>query len=187
MAKRLTIKEAERRHLDMVKGQRWHGCEARYKYTCEKHGVYLQRFQNHNNGGRCKICGRARVDLAKRTAEGLSITPEYQTVVRHFEMIFNSKNPRNKYYKGMPFFDEWNLTKGGTYVAAAKWIVGNIGKRPEGASLHIVEHEKGFMPGNLEWAHPRKQMAQQMFKIIADLKHRIKELELENANLKSNS
>jgi len=74
----------------------------------------------------------------------------------------------------MPFFDAWNPDKGGSFDAGAQWIIENIGKRPEGCSLHIVEHEKGFVPGNLEWAHPQKQSAQKMFKIIADQRHEIR-------------
>jgi hypothetical protein len=60
-----------------------------------------------------------------------------------------------------------------------------LGTRPKGSTLHIIEHEKGFVPGNLEWAHPRKQNNQQMFKIIAQQRHRIKQLEAEIALLKA--
>lgn len=33
------------------------------------------------------------------------------------------------------------------------------------------------MPGNLEWAYPRRQNNQQMFKIIAQQKHKLKHLQ----------
>jgi len=85
----------------------------------------------------------------------------------------------------MPFFDGWNTAKGGSPAVAALWILDKLGKRPEGSTLHIIDHEKGFVPGNLEWTHPRKQSNQQMFKIIAQLKHRVRELEEEVHLLKA--
>jgi len=102
---------------------------------------------------------------------------ELQSVRFHHRAIFNPKDKSHKNYIGMPFFDLWNPDKGGSFKAGEKWIVENLGKRPEGSTLHVVAHEKGFTPDNLEWAHPRKQVHQQMHKIIAQQKHRIKELE----------
>jgi hypothetical protein len=43
--------------------------------------------------------------------------------------------------------------------------------------MHIIDHALGFVPGNLEWTHPRKQAHQQMCKIIAQQRNRIKKLE----------
>jgi hypothetical protein len=174
MARRLTIQEAEQRHPDLVKGQRWRKVEAEYRYNCNKHGVYLQQFHAHNNGQGCPKCYFERLC----TTNGLSRDPEYCTVVSHFYYIFTLKSSVYRNYKGMPFFDGWNPKKGGSYLAGAEWIIKNLGRRPKGASMHIVDHEKGFVPNNLEWAYPIKQSAQKMFKIIANLKHRIKELEL---------
>jgi hypothetical protein len=101
---------------------------------------------------------------------------EIASVRHHYGNIVNIKT-RLKSYEGMPFYDGWNPRKGGSYRAGEQWIIENLGKRPKGCSLHIVEHEKGFVPGNLEWTHPKKQKAEQMFKIIANQKHRIKQLE----------
>ena len=175
MGRILTIKEAEKRHSDLVKGQKWIGARETYKYFCKKHGIYTQIFNNHDQGRWCPKCWHME-GLKRRVAEGMSHTPEYTTVTGHFRFIF-SKNSGNKNYVGMPFYDNWNPNKGGSWLNEAKWIIKNLGKRPKGASLHIIEHEKGFIPGNLEWAYPNKQSAQKMFKIIANLKHRIKELE----------
>ncbi len=112
-------------------------------------------------------------------------SPEQNSVRHHRYAILSSKNPRNANYKGMPFFDGWNPKKGGSSKAGADWIIANLGKRPKGCSLHIIDHAKGFVPGNLEWASPQKQNNQRMFLIIAQLKHRIKELEAEVAQLKA--
>jgi hypothetical protein len=177
MPSRLTIEEAEQRHPDLVKGQKWRLSRFNYAYHCVKHGDYLQDFNNHDNRKGCPECGYIKAGDTHRTAEGLSHTPEYVTVDRHFNVILRIKNKKHKSYRGMPFFDGWNPKKGGTFLSGAKWIIDNLGKRPKGCSMHIVDHEKGFVPGNLEWAGPKKQTAQQMFKIIADLKCRIKELE----------
>ena len=75
--------------------------------------------------------------------------------------------------------------KGRFISSRSLWITTNLGKRPKGSTLHIVHHDVGFVPGNLEWTHPRKQSNQQMFKIIAQQRHRIKELEAEVALLKA--
>ncbi len=115
----------------------------------------------------------------KRTPihSGLSETPEYRTVRGHHHDIFNSNSSARRNYRGMPFFDSWNPDKGGSWAAGAKWIIENLGKRPtKDSSLHIVKHEKGFVPGNLEWASKKKQSAEQMFKIIANQQNQIKRL-----------
>jgi hypothetical protein len=173
MGKSLTIKKAERRHVDLIKGQIWLGSRAEYKYLCKEHGVYLQIFNNHDSGKGCQKCGLARI----RRAGGLSGTPEYRTVRHHFYYIFSSKHMHHESYRGMPFFNAWNPNKKGSWLIGARWIVTNLGKKPKGHTMHIVDHEKGFTPGNLEWADSRKQSAEKMFKIISNLKHRIKELE----------
>lgn len=103
--------------------------------------------------------------------------PELVSTYNHYKLIFKTHHLSHKNYKGMPFFDEWNPKKGGSLKAGADWIVKNIGKRPRGATLHIIEHSEGFVPGNLEWTYPRKQNNQQMFKIIAQQRNRIKKLE----------
>ena|ERR1700676_1805723 len=101
---------------------------------------------------------------------------EYIAVSSHHYSIFKSKQLSQKNYKGMVFFDSWNPDKGGSFQAGAEWIISNLGKRPEDTSLHIIDHSLGFVPGNLEWTHPRKQTNQQMFKIIAQQHHEIKSL-----------
>jgi len=106
----------------------------------------------------------------------ISVSPEFRTAILHYECIRRGLSG----YKGMPFYKPWRPNKKlycRTFEAAAMWIRENLGPRPIGASLHVIDHEKGFVPGNLEWTYPRKQVNQQMYKIIAQLKHRIKILE----------
>ena len=78
----------------------------------------------------------------------------------------------------MPFFDEWNPNKGGFLWRGADWIVQNLGKRPGvNWSLDIVEHEKGFVPGNLRWASRKTQRLNQMHKKLG--LYSIEELRIE--------
>lgn len=103
--------------------------------------------------------------------------PERTTVHTHYQLIFNPNSRQHRNYKGMPFYEKWNPKRGGSYDAAEKWIIENLGRRPKGTSLHIVDPILGFVPGNMEWTHRRKQNREQLVKIIARQKHRIKELE----------
>jgi hypothetical protein len=101
---------------------------------------------------------------------------EIATVRSHYKFIFKCKSPCSRSYKGMSFYDGWNPDKGGSYKAGGEWIIENIGKCPENSSLHIIHHDIGFMPGNLEWTYPKKQNNQQMYKIIAQQRHQIRNL-----------
>jgi hypothetical protein len=130
---------------------------------------YPEKF-NHLKQGRLR---------SRRLLEGMSRTPEYRTAMYHHWLIFKACRKRARTYKGMPYHDEWNPYTDGSYEAAARWIVTNIGSRslqPAGSSLHIVKHSKGFVPGNLTWASSGKQTAEQMFKIIARQQKALREL-----------
>jgi len=118
----------------------------------------------------------AAYKASKRAYSGVCTTPEFRTITFHYNYIFKSRSPKAKNYKGMPFFDAWNPSKGGSFKAAYDWIIKNLGKRPENTSMHIIKHELGFVPDNLSWTHPKGQTANQMFRIIANLRFEIKEL-----------
>ncbi len=50
----------------MVKGQRWSGVMAKYRFRCKKHGKYQQAFHHHNNGDGCPTCsGNKRLTIAE--------------------------------------------------------------------------------------------------------------------------
>ena len=131
---------------------------------------------------RCKSCAKAVMNTAHKDWE--SSHPEWASVRNHYSFIFKEQYRQHKNYKDMPFFDGWNPAKGGSFMAGAEWIIFNLGRRPEGCSLHVIHHDLGFVPGNLEWTHRKKQSNQQMFKIIAQQRHRIEELEKEVEGLK---
>lgn len=78
-----------------------------------------------------------------------AVRPEYRTVYEHHRFIFRRQNPN---YCGMPFYDQWNPDKGGSFIFGLHWILKHLGKRPSSRhSLDIIEHYKGFVPGNLRW------------------------------------
>ena len=138
-----------------------------------KRMVGAHKLFNGNSRGRLPLTNSG---LGSRDKKGKQ-RPEYKTVAAHYYWIVKSKEARLAAYKGMPFFDGWNPDKDGSCLNGMIWIIENLGKRPKGSSIHIIDHEKGFVPGNLEWASKRKQNNQQMFKIIAQQRHHIKELE----------
>jgi hypothetical protein len=111
---------------------------------------------------------------------------ERKSIMAHHRFIFKPTDKYHRSYRGMPFFDAWNPDKGGSFDAAESWIIKNLGRRPEKSTLHIVNHNLGFVPGNLEWTHPRKQISQQMHKIIAQQRNFIKKLEAQIRELKAN-
>lgn len=98
---------------------------------------------------------------------GFRNTPEYNSVMNHYGVIFRSSSPQHKYYHEMPFYDGWNPRKGGELWLGAKWIIDNLGSKPGlNWSLDIVEHAIGFMPGNLRWALKDIQMRNQRHRIL---------------------
>jgi hypothetical protein len=143
----------------------------------KNHGLWRKRHPEKVAAGLKRYREEHRVELNTYGKKYRKEHPEEASVRTHHRSFFNRTSANYKYYQGMPFAEEWNPDKGGSLRAGADWIIRNLGRRPKGSSLHIVEHEKGFVPGNLEWTAPTKQANQQMFKIIAQLRHRIKELE----------
>jgi hypothetical protein len=93
------------------------------------------------------------------------VIPEFATVSGHLHLIRNLSMKAHKNYRGMPFFDAWNPDKGGKIWLGAKWIIDNLGEKPgDEWSLDIVEHVKGFVPGNLRWAKREIQKRNQRHK-----------------------
>lgn len=96
---------------------------------------------------------------AVRRANGYSGTPEYKTVWSHHYWIFNCSDKAKTTYKNMPFHKAWNPLLGGALWKGAQWILNTLGKRPsKDWSLDVINHDKGFVPGNLRWAHQTTQI-----------------------------
>lgn len=108
-----------------------------------------------------------------------------RTVSNHYRSIFLTSDSVTPTYKGMIFEDAWNPAKGGSFNVGALWIMKNLGQRPENRSLHVMRQEVGFVPGNLEWADAKKQVAEQMHRILRDLRRQIAEKDIKIKVLES--
>lgn len=98
---------------------------------------------------------------------GKSTTPEYETVKSHHNHVFKKET---RWYKNMPFYDEWNPDKGGSFYAGYLWILENLGPRPGSEwSLDIINHSIGFVPGNLRWANKFQQVLNQKHRLLGQV------------------
>ena len=97
--------------------------------------------------------------------------PELTTAHNHLRAILKSSWWAHKYYKGMPIFSEWDPGRTpGAAKRAAHWIRQNLGKRPTcNWSLDIVDHAKGFVPGNLRWAKRNMQIGNQQHRFLGQI------------------
>lgn len=109
--------------------------------------------------------------------------PERNCVANHYQLIFGRPG-KHLTYKGMPFFDGWNPKKGGCFVDGGDWIVQNLGPRPKGCSIDIVDRLLGFVPGNLKWSTPKGQAWNQMHRTITEQRNLIDSLTEELNTLK---
>lgn len=104
-----------------------------------------------------KGCGYTYADKKNR--------PEYTTVCNHYRYIFTFGIRCHDNYVGLPYCDDWNPKKGGSFPKGAKWIIENLGYKPgPDWSIDIIEHNKGFVPGNLRWALRKQQLRNQQHK-----------------------
>lgn len=103
---------------------------------------------------------------------------EYHTVRGHHYLIFTSVNPRHKNYKGMPFHEAWDPRKGGSISEGVAWILENLGPKPgPNWSMDIIEHKKGFVPGNIRWAYKYLQARNKIHRTLG--RFNITELKIE--------
>lgn len=121
---------------------------------------------------------------------------EYATVYGHWTNIFHpNSETKQRCYADMPFHAAWNPDKGGSFKAGMLDLIADIGERavwakehgvPErSVSLHIIDHAKGFVPGNLAWETKAVQSREQMCHLIAKLSHENIQLKKENRQLRA--
>lgn len=122
--------------------------------------------------GRTKSCGCFKTEAAKNRCgakshafkHGGTISKYsyiYRTWTAHLRNILSEKAKYHKYYKNMPIFPEWDRTflKNSAYLHFEKYILETLGPRPgKEWSLDIIDHTKGFVPGNLRWAQFQEQV-----------------------------
>jgi hypothetical protein len=137
------------------------GC-FRTRWICEQDGIERAVFADGLIYG-CTKGLRNMHGLSRRDGKP---APEYKSVKEHYLIIFDTKG-RYPTYQGMPFCEDWNPQKGGAYWKGAKWIINNLGQKPGPSwSLDIIEHERGFVPGNLRWALKKSQTRNQQHRIL---------------------
>jgi hypothetical protein len=90
---------------------------AAYHKAHKKEENARRRRHHHNNKTKSLKTQR---NWRKRSVERI-------TIVSHYYAIFSTKSFKHKNYKGMPFFDEWNPDKGGSFDGGAEWIIKNLG------------------------------------------------------------
>lgn len=144
----------------------------RMRWLCDRRGVQLTVFANQLITGRCS---------GKRELHGFSKThlAIYSTVRNHWRWITTINDPNHAKYAGMPFESSWNPDLHlGRLGAGVQWILENLGPKPgPNWSLDIIEHEKGFVPGNLRWAEHRTQRDNQRYRKLGHCS--IEEIEVE--------
>lgn len=72
------------------------------------------------------------------------------------------ENPNNRKYRrygarGILVCDEWRNDP----AAFIAWIEQNLGQRPAGMTLDRIDNDGNYEPGNVRWATPRQQRANQ--------------------------
>jgi hypothetical protein len=83
---------------------------------------------------------------------GMTGTPEYRAWLG---MLARCYNPNVKYYeryggRGIKVCDEWRNSFENFYAY--------IGPRPKGTSVNRIDNDKGYEPGNVEWATQQTQV-----------------------------
>ena len=121
--------------------------------------------------GRCRRHDNAFRQPSKQ--EKQAKRREYYLICAHQQAIRNGIGS----YKDMPVFAAWDTAEGGSPLMAEKWILENLGKRPNDGQrwdLHIVDRSLGLVPGNLRWLPRNKHKQEEL----------IAKLMLENQNLR---
>jgi hypothetical protein len=124
-------------------------CECGVEKYVQRHSLITGKTKS------CRTCCGAHGHVR----HGLSSTPEYQTVRRHYRYIFEDFHPKYKWYKGMPFEPDWSFQTGGAIWKGAQWIRENLGLRPTSEhTMDIINRDLGFVKGNLRWATRKEQV-----------------------------
>jgi hypothetical protein len=128
--------------------------------------------KNHPNFGFivCVICGRKDKRTGALQKVCVVCRPAYlkvyTSVLNHRRYIKNGDGS----YKGMPFHKAWGKRP---FLAPAQ-IIKDIGAASnKNFSLDVIDHVKGFVPGNLQWSEPKGQSFNKMAKKVSRLRKQL--------------
>jgi len=107
--------------------------------------------------GHTKSCKCLQIDTVTKNnyRHGQVSTMLYSLWANIRSRTVTGSSDKRKGYKGRgitmhtPWVDD--------FVSFHTWIVENLGERPQGLSLNRLDNDKGYEPGNLEWATPKQQ------------------------------
>lgn len=100
--------------------------------------------------------GKARqCESCRSTTHGLSQTTEYATAHDAIRRCEDEEHAHYRDYgaRGIKIWSGWSGTSTGERAAAmARWLIENLGQRPEGLVLDRIDNNRDYVPGNLRWA-----------------------------------
>jgi len=132
---------------------------------------------DHLRSGNDKSCGHYRASGAWRPVRPkrlhltvkvrLHVDPEAladRAVIRRAwnsvkDRCLNPNTPHYRHYggRGISLWEPWVSDS----TAFTDWIMANLGPRPDGMTLDRIDNDLGYQPGNLRWATPSQQSANQ--------------------------
>lgn len=108
--------------------------------------------------GQTKSCGC----LIKHTTHG-DASSDHKKRDYYYKLLYRMKarcyNPNNnRYYtygaRGIKICDEWI----NDHLSLKRWIIDNLGERPDNMTLDRINNDGNYEPGNLRWATMSTQM-----------------------------
>ncbi len=65
----------------------------------------------------------------------------------------NATGYKNYGGRGIIMFELWK----NSYIEFKKWIINNLGERPDGFSIDRINNDYGYFPNNVRWASSKEQ------------------------------
>jgi hypothetical protein len=130
--------------------------KAKWTCACDCGGVRADIEGQNLREGKSRSCGclRREVSSAVHKTHGMSKTPEYQAWTNLKQRCLNANRPDYGNYGGRGILpcEEWS----GRHSFEAYFAV--TGLRPPGRSLDRIDNDRGYEPGNVQWATKKQQI-----------------------------